>query len=53
MSNHAAVVTVATRAPLEIRQVPTIHPSEVEVRVRVEWTVSAPLDFTKQMVAFL
>jgi NADPH:quinone reductase-like Zn-dependent oxidoreductase len=44
MSNHAAVVTVATRAPLEIRQIPTIHPSEGEVRVRVEWTASTPLD---------
>jgi NADPH:quinone reductase-like Zn-dependent oxidoreductase len=44
MSTHAAVVTVATRAPLEIRQVPTIHPSEGEVRVRVEWTASTPLD---------
>ena len=44
MSTHAAVVTVATRAPLEIRQVPTVQPSEGEVRVRVEWTASTPLD---------
>src|SRR5271156_2626252 len=44
MSTHAAVVTVATCAPLEIRLVPTIHPDEGEVRVRVEWTASTPLD---------
>jgi Zn-dependent alcohol dehydrogenase len=44
MSTHNAVVTVATRAPLEIIQVPTIRPVEREVRVRVEWTASTPLD---------
>lgn len=44
MSTHSAVVTVAIRAPLEIRQVPTITPAEGEVRVRVEWTASTPLD---------
>lgn len=44
MSTHEAVVTVATRAPLQIHQVPTVHPSEGEVRIRVEWTASTPLD---------
>ena len=44
MSTHPAVVTVAPRAPLEIHQVPTVHPEEGEVRVRVEWTASTPLD---------
>jgi NADPH:quinone reductase-like Zn-dependent oxidoreductase len=44
MSTHAAVVTVAMRAPLQVHQVPTVHPSEGEVRIRVEWTASAPLD---------
>lgn len=44
MSTHAAVVMVAARAPLEIHQVPTIKPAEGEVRIRVEWTASTPLD---------
>jgi NADPH:quinone reductase-like Zn-dependent oxidoreductase len=44
MSTHAAVVAVATRAPLEIHQVPTVPPSDGEVRIRVEWTASTPLD---------
>lgn len=44
MSTHAAVCTVAPRAPLEIRQVPTPTPGEGEVQVRVEWTASTPLD---------
>lgn len=47
MSTHAAVVTVAPRAPLEIRQVPTPRPKTNEVRVRVEWTTSGPLDLHK------
>ena len=44
MSTHAAVVTVALRAPLQILQVPTPQPAGDEVRVRVEWTASTPLD---------
>ncbi|EON69675.1 hypothetical protein W97_08927 [Coniosporium apollinis CBS 100218] len=44
MLYHSAVVTVAPRAPLQIRQVPTVAPSEGEVRIRVEWTASTPLD---------
>ncbi|KAJ9623588.1 hypothetical protein H2203_005850 [Taxawa tesnikishii (nom. ined.)] len=44
MSTHAAVVTVAPRAPLEIHQVPTSQPGEGEVRVRNEWTASTPID---------
>lgn len=44
MSTHPAVVTVAPQAPLEIHQVPTPHPQEGEIRVRVEWTASTPLD---------
>lgn len=47
MSTHAAVVTVAPRAPLEIRQVPTSRPEGNEVRIRVEWTTSGPLDLHK------
>lgn len=44
MSTHPAVVTTAIRAPLGIIQVPTIAPAQGEVRVRVEWTASTPLD---------
>ncbi|KAJ1568398.1 hypothetical protein HK405_002395 [Cladochytrium tenue] len=41
---HAAVVTVAVGAPLELHQVPTRDPRGREVRVRVEWVASTPLD---------
>jgi Zn-dependent alcohol dehydrogenase len=44
MTTHKAVATVAVRAPLEIIEVPTIRPVGREVRVRVEWTASTPLD---------
>lgn len=44
MSTHAAVVTAGIRAPLEIRQIPTVAPMNDEVLVRVEWTASTPLD---------
>ena len=44
MATHTAVVTASIRGPLETRQVPTVAPSEGEVRVRVEWTSSTPLD---------
>ncbi|KAF2815411.1 GroES-like protein [Mytilinidion resinicola] len=44
MATHNAVVTVGLKAPLEIRQVPTTPPTKGEVRVRVEWTASTPLD---------
>lgn len=41
---HAAIVTRALRASLEILQVPTIPPTGNEVLVHVEWTASTPLD---------
>ena len=44
MATHPAVVTTAIHAPLEILQVPTVTPETGEVRVRVEWTASTPLD---------
>lgn len=44
MSTHKAIATVAARALLEIIEVPTTQPVEREVRVRVEWTASTPLD---------
>jgi NADPH:quinone reductase-like Zn-dependent oxidoreductase len=44
MSTHPRIVTVAPGAPLEVHQVDTVHPENNEVRVRVEWTASTPLD---------
>lgn len=44
MSTHKAVVTAAVRAPLEIIEVPTVQAVRREVKVRVEWTASTPLD---------
>lgn len=44
MATHPAVVTVAPQAPLEIHQLPTISPQAGEIRVRVDWTASTPLD---------
>jgi len=44
MSTHPAVVTTAIHGPLEVLHVPTIAPKDGEVRVRVEWTASTPLD---------
>ena len=44
MSTHPAVVTTTIHGPLEILYVPTVAPKEGEVRVRVEWTASTPLD---------
>ncbi|EDN93904.1 hypothetical protein SS1G_09771 [Sclerotinia sclerotiorum 1980 UF-70] len=44
MSTHTAVVTVSIGAPLQTLQVPTVKPEKDEVRVRVEWTASSPLD---------
>lgn len=44
MATHAAVVTVAPRARLELIQVPTPSPTASEVLVKNEWTASTPLD---------
>ncbi|PQE28992.1 Zinc-binding dehydrogenase protein [Rutstroemia sp. NJR-2017a BBW] len=44
MSTHAAVVTTSVRGPLEILQLPTVTPAVDEVRVKVEWVASTPLD---------
>ncbi len=44
MATHAAVVTVGPQRPLEILQVPTVHPVGNQVRVRNQWTASTPLD---------
>ena len=44
MATHLAIVTPASRAPLEVMHLRTVPPSKGEVRVRVEWTASTPLD---------
>ncbi|KAK7192623.1 hypothetical protein DPSP01_006563 [Paraphaeosphaeria sporulosa] len=44
MATHPAVVTVGIKKRLEVHQVPTVKPQGDEVRVRVEWTASTPLD---------
>lgn len=44
MSTHKAIATVAVRGPLGIIEVPTVRPIDREVRVRVQWTASTPLD---------
>lgn len=44
MSTHSAIATVGVRKSLGAIQVPTITPTGEQVRVRVEWTASTPLD---------
>lgn len=44
MSTHQAIATVGLKKPLAIIHVPTIKPTGQQVRVRVEWTASTPLD---------
>jgi NADPH:quinone reductase-like Zn-dependent oxidoreductase len=44
MSTHSAIATVGIKAPLGVIQVPTVKPTGDQVRVRVQWTASTPLD---------
>jgi NADPH:quinone reductase-like Zn-dependent oxidoreductase len=44
MSTHSAIATVGIKKPLGLIQVPTVKPVGEQVRVRVEWTASTPLD---------
>jgi NADPH:quinone reductase-like Zn-dependent oxidoreductase len=44
MSTHPAIATVGLKKPLGVIQVPTVRPTGEQVRVRVEWTASTPLD---------
>jgi NADPH:quinone reductase-like Zn-dependent oxidoreductase len=44
MSTHSAVATVGLKKPLGLVRVPTVKPIREQVRVRVEWTASTPLD---------
>lgn len=44
MSTHSAVVTTGLKEPLALLKVPTVKPTGEQVRVRVEWTASTPLD---------
>lgn len=53
MSTHSAVATVAKKARLEIIQVPTTTPEPQQVRLRVEWTASTPLDLHQNDGALL
>jgi NADPH:quinone reductase-like Zn-dependent oxidoreductase len=53
MSTHSAVATVARKAPLGIIQVPTVKPTGEQVRIRVEWTASTPLDLHQNDGALL
>ncbi|KAF2659117.1 GroES-like protein [Lophiostoma macrostomum CBS 122681] len=49
---HSAIATIAVKT-LGIIQVPTIAPTGDEVRVRVEWTASTPLDLHQNDGALL
>jgi NADPH:quinone reductase-like Zn-dependent oxidoreductase len=53
MSTHSAIATVARKAPLAVIQVPTVKPTGEQVRVRVEWTASTPLDLHQNDGALL
>jgi NADPH:quinone reductase-like Zn-dependent oxidoreductase len=44
METHPAVATVSKKGRLAIIQAPTIPPTGNEVRIRVEWAASTPLD---------
>jgi hypothetical protein len=44
MSTHPAIATLGIKAPLGVIQVPTVKPTGEQVRVRVQWTASTPLD---------
>ncbi|KAJ4355349.1 hypothetical protein N0V95_003024 [Ascochyta clinopodiicola] len=44
MPTHAAVAAIGLKAKLGLIQVPTLTPTGTQVRVRVEWTASTPLD---------
>ena len=44
MSTHAAIATLSKKGRLGSMQVPTIKPQGDQVRVRVQWTASTPLD---------
>jgi NADPH:quinone reductase-like Zn-dependent oxidoreductase len=53
MSTHSAIATVGRKAPLGLIQVPTVKPTGGQVRVRVEWTASTPLDLHQNDGALL
>lgn len=43
-STHSAVAAMGVKQPLGIIQVLSVKPTGAQVRVRVEWTASTPLD---------
>jgi NADPH:quinone reductase-like Zn-dependent oxidoreductase len=53
MSTHSAIATVGRKAPLGIIRAPTVKPIGEQVRVRVEWTASTPLDLHQNDGALL
>ncbi|KAB8360963.1 hypothetical protein FH972_024695 [Carpinus fangiana] len=44
MATHPAIVTTTASAPLKLQNVPTVVPKSGEVRVRVDWTMTAAFD---------
>ncbi|GMF81789.1 unnamed protein product [Aspergillus oryzae] len=44
MATHPAIQITGIKQPLKLVQVPTPEPQQNEVRVRIEWVPSAPLD---------
>lgn len=44
MATHPAIQITGIKQPLKLVQVPTPEPRQNEVRVRIEWVPSAPLD---------
>ncbi|KAJ1704813.1 alcohol dehydrogenase [Aspergillus flavus] len=44
MATHPAIQITGIKQPLKLVQVPTPEPRKNEVRVRIEWVPSAPLD---------
>ncbi|KAI1318406.1 GroES-like protein [Xylariaceae sp. FL0255] len=42
--SHDALVTVAARAPYEVRKFLTVSPKGDEIMINVKWTASTPLD---------
>ncbi|RAH68488.1 zinc-binding alcohol dehydrogenase family protein [Aspergillus aculeatinus CBS 121060] len=44
MASHPAVIATNVKEPLTIQRVPTPELQQNEIRVRIEWVVSAPLD---------
>ena len=53
MATHDAVTLVAPGAPPEIKQWPTVKPGDGEVRIKVQWIASTPLDMHQALGGLL